>query len=31
MKLVLDKMMKLQQENARLSEKLDFIEDHNKH
>lgn len=31
MKLVLDKMVKLQQENARLSEKLDFIEDHNKH
>lgn len=31
MKLVLDKMVKLQQENARISEKLDFVEDHNKH
>lgn len=31
MKMVLDKMVKLQQENARLCEKLDFVEDHNKH
>lgn len=30
MKMVLDKMVKLQQENARLCEKLDFFEDHNK-
>ncbi|XP_025208669.1 coiled-coil domain-containing protein 186-like [Melanaphis sacchari] len=31
MKMVLDKMVKLQQENARICEKLDFVEDHNKH
>lgn len=31
MKMVLDKMVKLQQENARLCEKLDFVEDHNNH
>lgn len=30
MKMVLDKMVKLQQENAKLCEKLDFVEDHNK-
>lgn len=30
MKMVLDKMVKLQQENARICEKLDFVEDHNK-
>ncbi|XP_050422229.1 coiled-coil domain-containing protein 186 [Adelges cooleyi] len=31
MKMILDKMVKLQQENARLCEKLDFVEDHNRH
>lgn len=31
MKMILDKMVKLQQENARISEKLDFVEDHNRH
>ncbi|CAI6342975.1 unnamed protein product [Macrosiphum euphorbiae] len=31
MTMVLDKMVKLQQENARICEKLDFVEDHNKH
>lgn len=31
MKMVLDKMVKLQQENARICEKLDFVEDHNNH
>lgn len=31
MKMVFDKMVKLQQENARICEKLDFVEDHNKH
>ncbi|XP_050538424.1 coiled-coil domain-containing protein 186-like [Daktulosphaira vitifoliae] len=31
MKMILDKMVKLQQENARISEKLDFVEDHNAH
>lgn len=30
MKMVLDKMVKLQQENAKICEKLDFVEDHNK-